>query len=331
MSKLAIVIPAYKEIYFEKALSSIAAQTCKDFTLYIGDDASPNDLESIVEIFKDQIQIKYSRFNENIGSRNLVAQWERCIDLVKDEEWIWLFSDDDLMEKNCVKNFYHAISNYQDIDLFHFNPKIINHEDTIIGSFIFPDLLTIEEFFYGRSQLGYHSYVVEYIFRKSHFMAMGRFENFDLGWGSDDALWIKLGKRKGIKTIDEAKVFWRISPYNISLNNQDKKILKRKFYAKIEYSNWVIQQAKENNIHIDVNKIQQLLEYAFLNDLRFRSQNLSFKMINDIVCRFYSSFNNSRFVKLKLMNFYFYKVYRLFVLSSKKILFFDYGDIFSAF
>ena len=41
MAELAIVIPAYKIMYFDQALSSIANQTCKDFTLYIGDDSSP--------------------------------------------------------------------------------------------------------------------------------------------------------------------------------------------------------------------------------------------------------------------------------------------------
>ena len=51
MKQLAIIIPAYKETFLRKALESIASQTCKDFTLYIGDDCSPNDLKSIVSDF----------------------------------------------------------------------------------------------------------------------------------------------------------------------------------------------------------------------------------------------------------------------------------------
>ena len=41
-NNLAIVIPAYKSTFLPAALDSIAAQTCQDFTLYIGDDCSPN-------------------------------------------------------------------------------------------------------------------------------------------------------------------------------------------------------------------------------------------------------------------------------------------------
>jgi hypothetical protein len=324
MSKLAIVIPAYKDIYFEKTLLSIAVQTCKDFTLYIGDDSSPFALKPIIDLFKNKIKIVYKRFDVNVGNLDLVAQWERCIDMVQDEEWIWLFSDDDIMDRNCVKYFYQAISDYPDFDLFHFNVHIINHEGSIISSFNFPELLTSEQFFSGRNQLGYHSYVVEYIFRKSHFLEMGRFDNFDLGWGSDDALWIKLGVKKGIKTIDNAKVFWRRSQHNISSNSTDKKILRRKLYAKIEYSSWALRQAKENYIQIDIVKIQNQLEKAFLEDIKVNSENLSFKMITEYINRFYNLFNKTRFVKLKLIFLYINKIYRYFKTIFRKLLYFEF-------
>ena len=47
-NNLAIVIPAYKATFLAAALDSIAAQTCRDFTLYIGDDCSPNNLGDIL-------------------------------------------------------------------------------------------------------------------------------------------------------------------------------------------------------------------------------------------------------------------------------------------
>ena len=52
-NKLAIVIPAYKSTFLAAALDSIAAQTCQDFTLYIGDDCSPNNLEEIVGRYRE--------------------------------------------------------------------------------------------------------------------------------------------------------------------------------------------------------------------------------------------------------------------------------------
>lgn len=55
---LAIVIPAYKSTFLSAALDSIAAQTSKDFTLYVGDDCSPHDLKSIVGKYTDKIDIR---------------------------------------------------------------------------------------------------------------------------------------------------------------------------------------------------------------------------------------------------------------------------------
>ena len=78
---LAIVIPAYKKTYLQKTLESIANQTDKRFHLYIGDDCSPYDLKSIVEEFSDRIPLTYHRFKENLGGKDLVAHWERCIAL----------------------------------------------------------------------------------------------------------------------------------------------------------------------------------------------------------------------------------------------------------
>lgn len=89
-NKLAIVIPAYKACFFREVLDSLAKQSRRDFTVYIGDDASPDDLESIVSDYKDQLDIFYFRFEQNWGGRDLVAHWERCIEL-SDEPLIWLF------------------------------------------------------------------------------------------------------------------------------------------------------------------------------------------------------------------------------------------------
>ena len=57
MKKLAIIIPAYKDTYLHNALSSISNQTCKDFNLYIGDDASPYDLTKIIKPFYNKLNI----------------------------------------------------------------------------------------------------------------------------------------------------------------------------------------------------------------------------------------------------------------------------------
>ena len=83
--RLAIIIPAYKATFLPAALDSIAAQTCKDFTLYVGDDCSPEPIGSVVEQYRDNIELVYQRFDANVGGKDLVAQWERCIAMSREE------------------------------------------------------------------------------------------------------------------------------------------------------------------------------------------------------------------------------------------------------
>lgn len=70
-NNLAIVIPAYKSTFLAAALDSVAAQTCQDFTLYIGDDCSPHNLVEIVDRYRDKINLVYKRFDTNLVARTL--------------------------------------------------------------------------------------------------------------------------------------------------------------------------------------------------------------------------------------------------------------------
>ena len=83
---MAIVIPAYKGRFLKETLDSIAVQAHKDeFVLYIGDDASPERLDKIVESYQNKVNLVYHRFSENMGGKDLVAHWERCIQLAADK------------------------------------------------------------------------------------------------------------------------------------------------------------------------------------------------------------------------------------------------------
>ncbi len=67
---MAIVIPAYKGRFLKETLDSIAVQAHKDeFVLYIGDDASPERLDKIVESYQNKVNLVYHRFSENMGGQ----------------------------------------------------------------------------------------------------------------------------------------------------------------------------------------------------------------------------------------------------------------------
>ena len=256
MHKLAIIIPAYKADFLEKTLTSLALQTSKDFTVYIGDDASPYDLYSIIAKYQDSLKIKYHVFPYNLGGANLVAQWERCIRLCNDEEWICVFSDDDIMQAGAVEAFHNTIIP-DTCDVVHFNIEIINEQDEVICPCPeFPPLLDDASFF---DLLFRHQIVArmpEFIFRRS-FLERG-IVNFDLAWRSDTATILAAAKRGGILTVpgNDNKVLWRASFKNISGKEELKE---RKNKANIAFFNWV----KEKGLHIKMSRLYLLKTIIF--------------------------------------------------------------------
>ncbi len=236
---LAIIIPAYKDTFLRAALDSIATQTCQDFTLYIGDDCSPYDIGAIVDEYKDKIDHVYHRFETNLGGKDLVAQWERCIAMSKDEPYIWLFSDDDIMESRCVEEFYKCLNKTNGTyDLYHFNVKIINDEGQIINiPEHYPQDLDNFKFYKGKMRGRYASLVVENIFTRNVYEKCKGFKNFDLAWGSDTATWVLFSERKGFHSINNSYILWRSSNENIS-PNLSSEIVERKVSALLNFLAW---------------------------------------------------------------------------------------------
>ena len=238
-NSLAIVIPAYKSTFLAAALDSIAAQTCHDFTLYIGDDCSPNPIGEIVDAYSDKINLVYKRFDTNLGGHDLVAQWERCIDMTQGEEWLWLFSDDDVMEEQCVEVFYKCLHETRAAyDLYHFNVKIINDEGQVIRTpEAYPQDLDNFTFYKGKMRARFASLVVENIFSREVYCKFHGFKNFDLAWGSDTATWVLFSERKGFHTISGSFIHWRRSEENIS-PNVSTAIAERKVAALLDFFAW---------------------------------------------------------------------------------------------
>lgn len=246
MNQLAIVIPAYKASFLRKSLESIANQSCKDFSLYVGDDNSPYSLCEIIDEFKGEMNVVYKRFETNLGGKDLVAQWERCINLTQGEPYIWLFSDDDILEKTCVEEFYKILDKQPNGDLFHFDIKVINDDGVVTRTpKPYPERLDNLTYYKGKIKGEYMSLVVENVFSRSVYEKYGGFQNFDLAWGSDTATWIKFASEKGFVNIPNAYVYWRSGSQNISPDLSGP-IAERKIKAMTEGFNWVYRYFKSD-------------------------------------------------------------------------------------
>lgn len=285
MSDLAIVIPAYKNTFLDEAIHSVASQTCKDFTLYVGDDCSPYNLYEIVKPYMDKIDVVYHRFETNCGEKDLVAQWERCIALSKNEKWIWLFSDDDVMEPNCVERFYEAIKTTV-YDVYHFNIKVIDGKSNLKSiPPEYPSVIGSYDFYKKKMRGKIMSLVVENIFSRDIYIKRGGFQNFDLAWGSDTATWVKFAFDKGLYTIPVSHVCWRSSGQNISPDNSGKTV-ERKVNALLDYFDWSYKYFKSKGIDCSWFNI-----FAFTSRLRYFRQFLPNNNIDEIIKQFLKNYH----------------------------------------
>lgn len=237
---LAVVIPYFKIAYFEETLNSLSRQTCKKFRVYIGNDDSREDPESLIEAFNPDLNITYRKFSKNLGGSSLTRQWDRCIDLIEDEEWIMLLGDDDFLSDNYVEEFYNSLNVIEqfEIKLVRFASCIV-WEETGEYSKIYKHPKhekSTDSFFRKYIDASTRSSLSEYIFKKDVYEKYG-FRDFPMGWGADNIAWLEFSEFGNIYSINDATAFIRMSSRNISRSGFGEKL---KTKAKLQYFEFII-------------------------------------------------------------------------------------------
>lgn len=243
VKRLAIVIPAYKGDFIDEAIGSVARQTCKDFTLYIGNDAGSREIDKAVEKYKGDIDIVYKRFDENLGGKDLVAAWTRTLTLMGGEPFFELFSDDDIMEPDCVRRFYEETDKHPDYDVYHFNLSIINPKSEVrVCREGFPRVMSAREFYdVTNVHNKYDIRMPEFIFRTSKFNEAGGFVSFPHAMRTDNGTVMVVARDTGIYTIDGPRVRWRSSTVHVC-NGKAHGSQAGYLEASVLYGNWTYEE-----------------------------------------------------------------------------------------
>ena len=254
METVAIIIPAYKASFLRQTLESVAAQTGRDFRVYVGDDKSPEDLQTIVQAYADRIPLVYRRFDENLGGTDLVAHWERCIRL-SEEPLVWLFSDDDLMPSDAVERIL-AAWNTRGSELFfaRFPLSVVDADGHLKMSnpALTDRVISGYEFLLDKLSGRISSAACEYVFSRKLLDEAGGFVHFPVAWCSDDATWARLADcAGGMSPLPGQAVRWRNADgKNISNSTRfDREKLK----ATARFVRWIAdnypQQRRDRELH----------------------------------------------------------------------------------
>ena len=90
-----ITIPAYKDKFLKEAIESVLSQTYENFEVIIVNDASPHNLDAIVNEFNDK-RIRYFKNKNNCGARDVVDNWNICLNHASGDYVICMGDEDKL-------------------------------------------------------------------------------------------------------------------------------------------------------------------------------------------------------------------------------------------
>lgn len=227
--KYSFVLPAYKAKYFKEAIDSILNQTYVNFELVIVNDASPEDLDSIVDSYEDK-RIRYYKNEQNVGGKDLVAQWNHSITYARGE-YLILASDDDVYSPLYLEKMDALVDKYPNVNVFRPRVKRINNKGDIVRIEGYqPEYLTKLEYLYAWTNLWIGSGVPFYIFKREALLAIGGFASYPLAWFSDDATVLRL-MHPGIVTCNMTLFTFRLSTESISTTQNSKVSLSAKLKA----------------------------------------------------------------------------------------------------
>ena len=199
----------------DKAISGIVQQIYKDWELLIVNDASPEDLKSIVDPYLSDPRVKYFQNEKNRGRTDLVGFWNSYIPVCSGE-YIVFASDDDLYDPNYLLEMLSLTEQFPNCDLYHCRIRYIDELGRIIQVAQPAQCYETQiDFIYQRLVWKRKQTLQEFLFRKSALVDRGGIVPFPLAWASDSATAYLMAER-GVAYTSRVLFSLRMSPNNIS-------------------------------------------------------------------------------------------------------------------
>ena len=237
MVKYSFVLPAYKARFFREAIENILNQTYSEFELIIVNDASPEDLDSIVNSYSDE-RIRYYRNKENIGGRDLVAQWNKCLSYTN-ADYVILASDDDVYSPLYLEKMNELVCKYPDVYVFRPRIQIIDSSSSILYQFgALSEKVNQIEYIYHWMRGCVGSGIGHFIFNREMLLSQDGFFSLPLAWGSDDVTVINMAK-SGLVFSPHILFSFRKSGINITSKRNDVVTLRKKWQSYKTFEVWL--------------------------------------------------------------------------------------------
>ena len=183
--KFSVIIPAYKAAFLKEAVDSVLNQTFSDWELIVVDDASPEDLESLIAPALADRRVRYFLNGKNFGAVDVVDNWNRALGYCSGD-YVICMGDDDRLLPECLINYAALIEKFPDYKLFHAKTQIIDSKGDVTECLEDrPETETALEMLLARWK-GRKQFIGDFCFDRKELMKNGGFFKMPLAWGSDD-------------------------------------------------------------------------------------------------------------------------------------------------
>ncbi len=211
-----ILLPTYKRRYLKECIESILAQTYPNWELIIVNDASPEDIDSVVQSYADE-RIRYYKNAHNFGAVRLVEQWNHCLDYAQGK-YVICMGDDDRLMPDCLNTYAQLISRYPKVEILHGQTDLIDENGELIAhTEPRPEVESAMSLLYHRSKNVYrHQYIGDFCYMTAPLKARGGYYYLPLAWGSDDISAVVASIPHGIVNTQEVVFLYRQNRFTIS-------------------------------------------------------------------------------------------------------------------
>lgn len=217
---VSIAIPCYKRKFLHEAISSVLNQTYTNLELLIVDDASPQDIKSIVDTFNDS-RITYYRNPENIGRENPAHNWNHCLELAKGEYFV-LLCDDDLFAPDFIDTMLTLARKYPTCSTFRTRANVINAEGKEINRYASaPEWESWDDYLWHVIRNYRTQTISEWMFKTDTIRQAGGYALLPLAWYADYLSIFRIAKEGGIASTTKILMHFRQSGDNISSRDDD--------------------------------------------------------------------------------------------------------------
>lgn len=233
--KFSVAIPAFKASYLKECIDSILAQTFKDFELIIVNDASPEDIDSIVKPYLSDAKIQYYKNERNLGAVNVVDNWNKCLSFASGEYFL-LMGDDDKLCNNCLEEYVKLINLFPQCKVYHTRSWQINPQSEVIGlTEPRPIWESVYDNIYERIKLHRAQYISDYLYETQQLKLEGGFYKLPMAWGSDDISAYRAAAVAGVAHTEKPLFCYRLHPTSLTSSGN----IKIKMDAIKDEMNWL--------------------------------------------------------------------------------------------